>query len=186
MKKGFIITMLLVALVLTGCNTNEGAKTEKAETKYFDFSPADITDELKTNSLIDFTPMSVVDNEEKAEKIATFSSITDVFNTNKDDIDAMIHYQFNYDDTTYKVSRISFFMDRNSTKAATRYLYHIDAIVLSIDPNANTDDIFEEIEKGFNDYGFAIYEGENFELNASRSDKYFNVSFTPIENTKGD
>lgn len=186
MKKGFIFTMLLVALVLTGCSSKGEVKTEETETKYFDFTPADITDELKTNSLIDFTPMGVVENKEKAEKIATFSSITDVFNTDKNDIDAMIHYQFNYDDTVYKVSHISFFMDRNSTKAAERYLYHIFSIAQSIDPNANTDEISTAIENGFNDYDFAIYEGENFELNASRSDDFFNVSFTPIENTKGD
>lgn len=185
MKKGFIITMLLAAIVLTGCSSNEGGKIEEAETKYFDFTPREIINELE-ECLIDFTPMGVVDNEEKAEQIATYSSITDVFNFDKDDIDAMIHYMFTCDDTTHKVSHISFFMDRNSTKAAERYLYHIFSIAQSIDPNANTDEISTAIENGFNDYDFAIYEGKNFKLHASRSGEYFNASFTPIENTKGD
>ena len=185
MKKGFIIILLLAAVVLTGCGTNEGAKIEEAEIKYFDFTPAEIVGDLE-NWLIDFTPMGVVDNEEKAETIATYSSITDVFNTNKDDVGAMIHYMFNCDEVTDKVSRIYFFMDKNSTKATERYLYHIDSIALSIDPNANTDDIFDAIEKGFNEFDFAIYEGESFELHASQHDKYYNVSFTPIENAKGE
>ena len=180
MKKGFIITMLASAILLTGCST----KGEIVEKEYFDFTPTEIVSELE-DCLIDFTPMAVVDNKEKAEKIATCSSITDVFNTNKDDIDAMIHYQFNYDDETHKVSYISFFLDRNSAKAAERYLYHLDTIATIIDPNVNTDDIFDAIEKGFNEFDFAIYEGENFELYATRSGEYFNVSFRPIETTKG-
>lgn len=186
MKKSFIIMLLVSAIVFTGCGAKNEEAKEETKTEYFDFTATEIVNKVSTDWLIDFTPITVVDNEEKIEKIATFNSITDVFNTDKDDIDAMIHYQFHYDDTTHKVSYISFFMDRNSTKAAERYLYHIDAIALSIDPNANTDNIFDAIEKGFNDYDFAIYKGENFELYASRSDEYFNVSFTPIANTKGD
>lgn len=181
MKKRFIIA-LLVAVVLTGCSVNEGAKIEEVKTVYFDFSPTEITDELKTNSLIDFTLIDVIDNEEKTEKIATYSSLTDVFNTDKSDINAMIHYRFNYDDTTHKVSYISFFMDRNANEAAERYLYHIYSIVSCIDPNISSDEITETIIKGFTDYDFALYEGENFKLNASRSDKYFDVNFKPIKN----
>lgn len=173
MKKGLIIIMLLVAVVFTGCST----KGEFAK-EYFDFTPVEIVDGLE-DCLIDFTPMGVVDNEEKAEKIATYGSIADVFNADKDNIDAMIHYQFNYDDTTHKVSHISFFLDRNSNAAAERYLYHIYSIANFIDPNTNTDDITAAITNGFDELDFAIYEGENFVLNAGRSDEYFNAFFTP-------
>lgn len=173
MKKSFIITMLVVALVLTGCSTKGEVATE-----CFDFTPVEIVDGLE-DCLIDFIAFEVVDNEEKAEKIATYGSITDVFNADKDNIDAMIHYQFNYDDTTHKVSHISFFMDRNSIDAGKRYLYHIYSIASYIDPNTNTDDISTEITNGFDKLDFAIYEGENFVLNAGRNDEYFNVSFTP-------
>ena len=181
MKKGFFITLLASIVLLTGCGTKE----EIVEKEYFDFTPTEIVSELE-DCLIDFTPMGVVDNEEKAEKIATYSSQTDVFNTNKDDIDAMIHYQFNYDDTTHKVSHISFFMDRNSTKAAERYLYHIYSIASCIDPTADTDEISAAITKGFNELDFAIYKGKCFELGVGRNDEFFTVSFTPIKNSKSE
>ena len=119
MKKRFIIILLTSIVLLTGCDT-KGELTKE----YFDFTPAEIIDELEC-CMIDFTAFDVIDNEEKAEKIATYGSITDVFNTDESDTNAMIHYQFNYDDTTYKVSYISFFMDRNASEAAKRYLYHI-------------------------------------------------------------
>lgn len=179
MKKKIIVILLASAVILAGCSsTKEVAKSIET----FDFTPAEMTDELKTNRLIDFTAFDVVDTEEKAEKIATFGSITDIFNDDNGDTDAMIHYSFTYDSTTYNTSCISFFMDRNSTAAAERYLYHIYSIASCIDPSANTEEISSAIENGFNDNGFAIYKGKNFVLNASRSEKYFSANFTPIEN----
>lgn len=180
MKKRFIISLLLAAIFITGCNTKGEIAKKEEEKLYFDFSHTEIVSNLE-DSLIDFTPVSVFDNEDKTEKIATYTSITDVFNTDKSNIDAMIHYQFNYDDETDKVSYIHFFMDRNETKAAERYLYHIYSIAECIEPNVNTDDITATMEKGFNEYDFAIYKGKNFELNVSRSEEYFNASFTPTK-----
>lgn len=180
MKKGLIITMLLLSVILTGCSTKG-----EVEKECFNFTPVEIVSELE-ECLIDFTARGIVDGNENGEKIATYNSITDVFNTDKNNIDAMIHYLFTYDDITGKVLSISFFMDRNATDAAERYLYHIDTLAECIEPNINTDDIFTAIEKGFNEYDFAIYEGVNFTLNASRSDEYFNASFTPIKDAKGE
>lgn len=180
MKKSLIITILLATVILTGCNTKGEIEKKEDEKQYFDFSHTEIVSMLE-DSLIDFTPVSIFDNEDKTEKIATYTSITDVFNTDKSNIGAMIHYQFNYNDTTNKVSYIHFFMDRNETKAAERYLYHIYSIAECVDPNVNTDDISTTMEKGFNEYDFAIYKGKNFELNVSRSEEYFSASFTPIK-----
>lgn len=185
MKKGFIISMLATAVVLTGCNAPKEEAKDYIKKAAFDFTPAEIVDTLRVEE-IEFTPMAVVDSKEKDEKIAAYSSLTDVFNTDKENIGAMIHYQFTYDDTTYKVSRIHFFFDRYSTLATFRYLYHIKSIANYIDPNTNWDDISATIDKGFNDYDFAIYEGENFEIYASRSDEILSVSFAPNENTKGE
>lgn len=178
MKKGLIISMLIATVVFTGCSSKGKVKADKTE--HFDFTAKEIVSNLE-EYLIEFTAFGVVDNEEKTEKIATYSSITDIFNTDKNNLDAMIHYQFVYDYTTDKVSYISFFLDRNSTKATERYLYHIDAIAEVIDPNVDTDDISTTMEKGFNEYDFAIYKGKNFELNVSRSEEYFSASFTPIK-----
>lgn len=185
MKKRVIISLLAAVLLLTGCNTKGEIVKKEEEKLYFDFSHTEIVSNLE-EYLIDFTARGIVDGEVKAEKIATYTSITDVFNADKNDVDAMIHYLFTYDDTTKKVSYISFFMDRNATKAAERYLYHITAIAECIEPNINSDDIFKVIENGFNEYDFAIYEGKTFELNVSRSEEFFNASFTPIKNTKGE
>lgn len=184
MKKGFIITLLLTAIVLTGCSSKGEIKTEEAKTEYFDFSPTEIVNSLEELE-IDFIPMGVIDSEEKTEKIATYSSVTDVFNHNKDDIDAIIHYIITYDDTTNKVSKISFFFNRHSTLARWRYLLHLKSIAEYINPNTNWDDISNAIEKGFNENDYAIYRGENFELYATLSDAYLNASFQPTETTKG-
>lgn len=180
MKKGLIITMLLISVILTGCSTKGEIETKEEEKLSFDFSHTEIVSNLE-EWLIDFALIGVYDGKEKPEKIATYTSITDVFNTDKSNIDAMIHYQFTYDDTTDKVSYIHFFMDRNETKAAERYLYHIYSIAEYIEPSVNTDDISATMEKGFNEYDFAIYKGKNFELNVSRSEEYFSASFTPIK-----
>lgn len=185
MKKGLIITMLLISVLLMGCNTKGEIAKKEEEKLYFNFSHTEIVSNLE-EYLIDFSNLGVADGEVKAEKIATYTSITDVFNTDKNNIDAMIHYIFAYDDATNKVSYISFFMDRNEIKAAERYLYHIAALAEYIEPNINTDDIFTAIEKGFNKYDSAIYESKGFALNVSRSEEYFNASFTPIKNAKGE
>lgn len=179
MKKGLIITLLL-SVILMGCSTKGDIKTKEEEKQYFDFSHTEIVSKLE-EYLIDFTDSGIVDGKEETEKIATYTSITDVFNADKNNIDAMMHYLFTYDDLTENVTRIHFFIDRNSTKSAERYLYHLDAMAESIEPNVNTDDIFTAIEKGFNNYDSAIYEGENFELYASRNEEYFSASFTPIK-----
>lgn len=178
----FYVSAKIVNPIISAEDVPESFSSTTPEKETFDFTPAEITDELKTNRLIDFTALDIVENKEKAEKIATFSSITDIFNSDEGNIDAMIHYQFNYDDTTYKVSYLSIFMYRNSTAAAERYLYHIYSIARCLDPNTNTDEITTAIENGFNDNDFAIYKGKNFELKASRSKEYFNASFTPIKN----
>ena len=184
MKKGFIITMLLAAIVLTGCGLKGEIKTEEAKTEYFDFTATEIVNSLE-EWLIDFTPFNVVEADEKTEKIVSYTSKTDVFNKDEYDIKANIHYQFTCDDITNKVSSISFFIDKNSAKAAERYLYHIFSIASCIDPNTNTDDISNAIEKGFNENDYAIYRGENFELYALQNDEFLDVLFKPIENTEG-
>jgi hypothetical protein len=183
MKKRFIATILIAAVSLTGCATKGEDKTEEVKTECFNFTSTEIVSNLE-ELLIEFTPITVVDNEEKREKIATYASQDDVFTTDNETEYGMIHYQFTYDDLTDKVSTISFHIDRNSPAAARRYLYHIYSIASCIDPNANDDDISNAIESGFKEYDFAIYEGENFKLNAFRSDNYFDASFRPIEKHK--
>jgi hypothetical protein len=175
MKKRVIITMLLLSVVLTGCSTKG-----EIEKEYFDFTPSEIVSELEECS-IDFTAFNDIDGNEKGEKIASYSSKTNIFTTNENNIDETIHYQFIYDDITEKVSHISFFTNRKLTLAAERYLYHIFSIIECIEPNVNTDEISSVIEKGFNEHDFAIYTGEKFKLHVSRSEEYFNASFTPIK-----
>lgn len=176
MKKRFIATILTAAVALAGCSTKGEDKTE-----CFDFTSTEIVSSLR-DCVIDFTPIAVVDNEENAEKFVTYTSQNDVFTTETDAEYAMIHYQITCDDITDKVSRISFDIDRNSPEAASRYLYHLLSIASCIDPNADDDDITSAIKSGFKEYDFAIYEGESFVLNASRSDNYFNAFFTPVVN----
>lgn len=183
MKKRLIATLLFLAVVLTGCSTKGEDKTEDAKTNCFDFTATEIVNSLE-EWLIEFTPIAVVDNEENSEKIVTYTSQNDVFTTDTEAEYDLMHYHFTCDDITNKVSRISFYIDRDSSVATKRYLYHIYSIASCIDPSTNTDDITNTIESGFKEYDFAIYEGESFELNASRSDNYFNVSFTP--HTKGE
>lgn len=179
--------MLLVsAIIITGCGTkNEGVKAE-TKTEYFDFTESEMVDKLSTDWLIDFTPIAVVDNKEKTGKIASYTAEVPVLNMGGEGDANMMHYLFAYDDTTNEVSHISFFTNRDEQKAAEYFLYHIYAISQSIDQNANTDDITTAIKNGFNECDFATYNGVNFELNAFRNDEYFDASFTPIQNTKGD
>lgn len=186
MKKGFIITLLVSAVILTGCGAkNDGVKEEEKK-EYFDFTASEMVDRLGAEWLIDFTPIAVVDNEEKTEKIANYTAEVTFFDLDGDDAVPTLEYMFTCDDTTDKVSYILLFTDRGTAEAAGHFLYHISAIVQGIDPNANTEDIDTAIENGFNEYDFAIYEGEKYVLHASRSDEYFSVSFSPTENTKGD
>ena len=98
MKKRVIISLLAAVLLLTGCNTKGEIVKKEEEKLYFDFSHTEIVSNLE-EYLIDFTARGIVDGEVKAEKIATYTSITDVFNADKNDVDAMIHYHFTYDDT---------------------------------------------------------------------------------------
>lgn len=181
MKKGFIISILLAAVVLAGCSTKGEIATD-----YFDFTRAEIIDGIEACD-IGMTISVITDSEEKTEKIAAYTSTKDGFT----DIEGLsspkpINYLITYDDTTYKVSRVCFFFDRNTALADFRYLLHTKSIAEYIDPNANWDDISSTIDNGFNELDFAIYDGEKFTLHASRDDKYFNVSFTPTNNTKGE
>ena len=185
MKKGFIITLLLTAIVLTGCSSKGEIKTEEAKTEYFDFSPTEIVSRLEEEFLIDFTPFNVVDSYKETETIVSYTSKTDIFNRDEYDINANIHYQFTCDDITNKVSSISFLIDKNSAKALERYFLHMLSIATCIDTNTNIDDISNAIEKGFNENDYAIYRGENFELYATQNDKFLDVLFNPIENTEG-
>ena len=185
MKKGFIITMLLAAIVLTGCGSKGEIKTEEAKTEYFDFTATEIVSSLEEEFLIDFTPITVVDSYKETEKILSYTSETDIFNRDEYNIKANIHYQFTCDDITNKVSSISFFIDKNSIKAAERFFLHLFSIASCIDPNTNTDDVGNAIEKGFDENDCALYRGENFELYAYQNDKYLDVLFKAIENTEG-
>lgn len=179
MKKNLIITLLVSAIIITGCSTNNEGVKEETKTEYFDFTATEIVNKVSTDWLIDFTPVMVVDNEEETEKIFTYSSTNDVFYTSDDIIGESASYSIVCDDKASKASSISFFFDKDSTEVTERFLYHISSIAQSIDPNVNTDDVLETINNGFNDNDFAIYNGDKFNLFVSCSDEYFNALFTP-------
>ena len=181
MKKSFIILFLVFAVILTGCD----AKKEGVKTEYFDFAATEIVESLKSCS-IDMTANTIVESEEKNEKIYDYTSHSDSFTDIEGVSSSPIHYIFTCDDTTNKVSHILFFFDRNSGLAYFRYLLHLKSIAEYIDSNINWDDVSSAIAKGFDELDYAIYEAENFELHVSRNEEYFNASFYPIKNTKGE
>lgn len=181
MKKLFIITLLLTAVFLNGCSAERKAeKTEANKVECFDLKFTDFIDAVES-CLIDLTPMGDFENEDKTARIATFTSATDVFQTVGTG-DALIHYQITYDDETEKVSYISFFIDKDTTNARARYLYHMCSIAKIIDESINTDDISDAISTGLHEEKIAVYTWEKFKLFASCSDKYLSVSFNAIEN----
>lgn len=173
MKKRFIITLLVSALVFTGC----GTKNEEEKTQYFDFTKNEIVNELE-EWLIDYTLITIIDYEE-TEKIATYTCGSDVITITNGVDDGLLHYKFVYNDETNKVSSISFFLEEDIEQSRARYLYHISSISQSIDPNVNIDEIYDTVKDGLNGEGFAIYNSENFILHASKSDDYFNAHFKP-------
>lgn len=188
MKKRFVITLLLAAVFLNGCGAEREAdkteinKAEEKQTECFAFTVTEIVDKLNADCLIDFTPIAVVDNKEKTAKIATYTSSATAFNIDSAENTPMMHFSFNYDNKTDKVSRISFFTDRDEAKAFEHYLYHVLSIAQSIDPNVNTNDISNTIRTGLNNNEFATYTGKNFDMFASCSGDFLNASFTAIEN----
>jgi hypothetical protein len=175
MKKRFIITMLLVALVLTGCSSKGEDKKER-----FDATVTELVETLNSKYVIGLTPVMVIDAEEKGTKIASY---TCPIGNSKN-----IHYMVHYDETTDNVSYISFFFDKNIgdiKKALTYYYIHIGAIAEIIEPTVDIGAIYDEISnvngvnEGFD--GSATYKTEEFYMSASCDDTYFHANFTPIE-----
>lgn len=186
MKKGLIITLLLATVVLAGCNTKGEIAKKEEEKLYFDFSHTEIVSKLQDEFFIDFTDLFTADGTEKGERIASYDSIADLFLSKTDIYEATVNYFFTYDAITDNVSKISFIMDRNLSLSLERYLYRVGSIIACIEPTLDTEKILNEIEKGFNECDFAIYEGEILEIHASRSEELFTASFRPIKDTKGE
>lgn len=187
MKKRVIISLLATVLLFTGCNTKGEIVKKKEEKLYFDFSHTEIVRHLEDKCFMKFTPIAVIDSKTEGEKIATYTVETILYGT--ENVDELVHYQFYYNDTTKKVSYISFFLNRDALLAGNRYPHHIYSIVEYINPddeNVKTGTLTPLIQEEFDKYDFAIYEGGNFELHASRSDDYFDASFRPIKDTKGE
>lgn len=178
MKKGFIIMLLVSAVVLTGC----GAKNEGAKTECFDFTETEIVSELES-CLIDFVQMAVVDDKDK--NIVSYISTDDVFTTDNEEVYASMHYSIVCNKTTDEVQSISYFIDKNSTKAAERFFYHLFSIASSIDPNADSDTMADAIESDNGDVD-GLYFGNNFTVSAYCIGDDYHAYFTPTKDTKGE
>lgn len=178
MKKRFIATILIAAVSLTGCAT----KGEK-EAKYFDFTASEFVEAMSDNFLLSLDYFTTIEDEENSSEMSTYLWHAD------DNIDNSFHYQIEYNDTTEKVSHISFFFDKSFKgdleDARIYYLLHIGAIAEIIEPGIDTEVIFDAISNvnGINEDadGMATYKGKDFSLLAYCLDTSFNASFGPAE-----
>ena len=187
--KTFLIISLSVflasAVVFLSAKIVNPIISEEPETECFDFSYPEIISNLK-ECQIDFSNLLIIDGSETGEKTATYDSISDIFNTDKTNLDESIKYFFSYDDKTDKLTSFFFNINRGSTKVAERYLYHIYSIAEYIEPDINTEDIANTIINELKEDEGAIYEGENFILYAFLNEDNFTAMFKPIKDTKGE
>ena len=189
MRKILILT-LAALFVFTGCSnkgeaTEENTKTAIKETKeYFNFTVTDIVSEIQKSNIV-LTPITIVDDEETGEKIATYTSQKDTYTTDENIDYPLMNYLITYDDTTGKVSDVSFFLDTNSENGYKRFFNHIYNTVSSLEMLYT--DMGEdwaalgEVENINLDKDFS-YQGKHFYLYAFQSGKYCNAGFSPIEN----
>lgn len=175
MKKVLLVALLVASVLLSGCSTKVEPEQE-SETAYFNFTASELICNLE-EWMIDFLPMGVFDSEDGTEKISAYTSSNDVFTTEEKDY-ANIHYSIVYDDTTNKVSSISFFLDRNSVSAAERLFYHLVCIAKTIDENEELDNITAEIINDDKELE-GIYEGERLKVCAINTDGYYDIYITP-------
>ena len=175
MKKRFIATLLASALSITmlaGCGT---AKEE--QTECFDFTAPELVSELD-EWLIDLTELDAYTFDDATDKVIAYVSNKDVFTTDADTYYAMMHYDIYCNNETDEVSSLSFFIDRNSADAASRYLYHISSVAQSIDENVNTETIYDTIVTDSEIDG--LYSGEHFIIRAYNDENYYHATFIPI------
>lgn len=204
MKKILILT-LAALFVFNGCSNKGETKEEIIEevkkevlkeitkeateekTEYFDFTVTDIVSEIQKSSIV-LTPISVVDSKETGEKIATYTSQKDTFTTDENVDYPLMHYSIAYDDTTGKVSDISFFLDTNSENGYKRFFVHIYNTVSSLEM------LYTDFGEDWTELGevenigstqYFTYQGKHFGLLAFQTENYCNASFTPNQ-TKGE
>lgn len=178
MKKILIIFMaIIMVLNIIGCRTANTIPEQKT----FNITLNELVERLNSESMIDLTNFSVIDDKD-GSKIATYT-----FSTENDYADTLVHYQIDYDDTTKKIYHINFFFSKNFmgdiTNARTRYFYHIAAIAETLNPNVNIDDLYDKIStvNGINESSSETYENDVFNLLAYCHDEYFSASFEPVE-----
>lgn len=187
MKKSFIIMLLVSAIIITGCGTkNEGVK-EETKTEYFDFTVTDFVDTLSEEYFTHLTLISTVPVDDGI-KINSYTCGTLGYSP-------LVHYQISYDEKTEKVTHISFFLDKDfetdlSDLVLAHYFIHVQTVSSVIEPDIDNEALLDEIVTGFAEKKLntsaALCERKKFTLYAFNSDSYFDASFQPIRNTKGD
>lgn len=172
MKKRFIATILIAAVSITGCATKKNAER-------FGITATELVETMSDEFLLNLEHSDTIDDTENDTKISVYSWRT------YENQDKPFYYQISYDDTSEKVSHISFFFNKSIEDARIYYLLHIGAIAEILQPGIDTEAVFDAISN-VNDNADVteMYEGENFNLFASCGDVYFNASFSPIEKYK--
>lgn len=182
MKKRFIITLLVSALILTGCGAkNEGAK-EETKTEYFDFTVTEFVETLDDEYYTHLTYNDAVPLDD--------GTITNTYTHGSpgDSSAPMVHYRINYDEKTEKVLRITFTIHKDldtddHVLNLTHYFLHVAEVSSVIEPDIDSEALLDEIVEGFAEneinINAALCDREKFNLFATNGDSYFDAMFTP-------
>lgn len=187
MKRILILT-LAALFVFNGCGNNGEATQEttktvaEEKTEYFDFTVTEFVDTLADEYFTHLTFIATVPTDD-GKKINTYTNGSPSSTTAP-----MVHYSITYDEKTEKVENVSFFLDKNFETdipdlVLTYYFIHVGVVSSVIEPDIDTQVLFDEINKGFNDkelnLNAALCDRNKFQLYASNGGSYVDAMFTP-------
>lgn len=178
MKKIILLALMVPVVFCAGCSPRKEAPPETPEkTEYFDFTVEEFVEELSSDYLIRLKPLQSFTDEETSSTYAVYT-----YSTEDDTSYTKMFYYITYDNTTEKVSRINFSVDKSFMGdikyALARYYYHTDAVVKIIDPSADVEKIWDSISFSTDETGStSMYKGKNFTLLATNTESNFDSSF---------
>lgn len=158
--------------------------TEEEQPTYFEFTVTEFVDTLGDEYFTHLTYIATVPLDD--------GSIVNTYThgSPSDSSAPMVHYQITYDETTEKVSHVSFFLDKNfktdiSNLALTHYFIHVGIVSSVIEPDIDAEALMDEIAKGFTEnelnVKMAFCDREKFTIIALENDSYYDASFAPSD-----